>query len=407
VRAASAAASKRRGGVTAGTGEPGSPAELPGGRPPGRCRWRVLAGVVVVVAGTVTGAVVSVVRPSGGSGSGASGSANPYQTVFGTVTQGTLTSQTSVSATLGYAGSYSVFNRDQGTYTAVPEVGQVIRQGQVAYRVDGSPVVLLYGWVPAYRALSEGATGADVRQLNHDLVALGYATAAELSSYDYFNWETAAALAELQAHLGVTQTGSLSLEQAVFVPSAVRVAAVQASLGGPAGPGSPALTATSTTRQVTVNLDAAQQSYVKAGDKVTITLPDLKTTPGVITSVGTVATAGSSGKGSAGSSGSGSSGVGATIPVEVKMLHPAAAGALDHAPVQVSITTASVQNALAVPVTALLATTSGGYQVQVAGPAGHDHFVPVSLGLFDDAAGLVQVTGPGLQAGQKVVEAQS
>jgi Putative peptidoglycan binding domain len=387
VRAASAAATKKRGrGVTAGTGEPGTPAELPAGRPPGRRRWRVLAGVVVVVVVVVAGAVVSVVWPFGGSSSGGSGSANPYQTVFGTVTKGTLTSRIAVNATLGHAGAYNVINRDQGTYTAAPAVGQVIRQGQVAYRVDGSPVVLLYGRVPAYRALAEGATGADVRQLNRDLVALGYATAAELDpSSDYFSWQTAAALEELQAHLGVTQTGRLSLGQVVFLPSAIRVTAVPAS---------------STTPQVTINLDAAEQSYVKVGDGVTITLPDLQTTPGVITSVGTVATAGSPGSGSSGSSR-------ATIPVEVKMLHPATAGGLDQAPVQVSITTASVQNALAVPVTALLATTSGGYQVEVAGPTGHDHFVPVSLGLFDDAAGLVQVTGPGLQAGQKVVEAQS
>ena len=63
--------------------------------------------------------------------------------------------------------------------TWLPKVGQVVRQGQVLYRVDEAPVVLLYGATPAYRALAEGATaadvtGADVAQLNHDLVALGY-----------------------------------------------------------------------------------------------------------------------------------------------------------------------------------------------------------------------------------------
>lgn len=399
MRAASAAATRKRGrGVTAGAGEPGTPADLAGGRPPGR-RWRVLAGVVVVVA--AAGAVVIVVWPFGGSGSGGSGSASPYPAVTATVTRGTLISRTAVNATLGHAGSYDVVNRVQGTYTAVPTAGQVIRQGQVLYRVDGSPVVLLYGQVPAYRDLSEGTTGADVRQLNRDLEALGYVTGAELDpSPDYFSAETAYAVQELQAHLAVSQTGSVSLGQVAFLPSAIRVTATSASLGGLAGPGSPALTASSTTPQVTINLDAAEQSYIHTGDRVTITLPDLRATPGVVTSVGTVATAGSPGSGSSGSPG-------ATIPVDVKMLHPAAAGGLDQAPVQVSITTASVQNALALPVTALLATASGGYQVEVAGPAGHDRFMPVSLGLFDDAAGLVQVTGRGLQAGQKVVEAQT
>jgi peptidoglycan hydrolase-like protein with peptidoglycan-binding domain len=399
VSAASGPATRKH-GATAGTGEPGTPAGLAGSRPRGYRGWRVLAGVVVVVV-VVAGAVVSVVRPFGGGSPGGSGSASPYPAVFGTVTQGTLISQTSVSATLGYAGSYNVVNRDQGTYTAVPAVGQVIRQGQMLYRVDGSPVVLLYGQVPAYRDLSQGATGSDVRQLNHDLVALGYVTATELyPSLDYFSAETAYAVEELQAHLGVSQTGSVRLGQAAFLPQAIRVTAVPASLGGLAGPGSPALTASSTTPQVTIRLDAAEQSYVRVGDGVTITLPDLRKTPGVVTSVGAVATAGSPGSGSSGSPG-------ATLPVEVRMLHPAAAGGLDQAPVQVSITIASVQNVLAVPVTALLATTSGGYQVEVAGPGGHDRFVPVSLGLFDDAAGLVQVTGQGLHAGQKVVEAQT
>ena len=77
------------------------------------------------------------------------GAPGPEQAVTGTVTRGTLISQAAVNATLGYAGSYTVVNGVQGTFTALPTVGQVIRQGQVLYRVDGSPVVLLYGGVPA------------------------------------------------------------------------------------------------------------------------------------------------------------------------------------------------------------------------------------------------------------------
>ena len=79
-----------------------------------------------------------------------------------------------VSATLGYAGSWTVRGQGGGTLTRLPKAGQVTGQGQALYWVDnGSPVVLLYGRVPAWRALDEGVTGADVSQLNHDLVALG------------------------------------------------------------------------------------------------------------------------------------------------------------------------------------------------------------------------------------------
>ena len=69
---------------------------------------------------------------------------------------------------------------------------------------------------------------------------------------------------------------------------------------------------------------------------------------------------------------------------------------------QVTITTGSVQGALIVPVDALLAQAGGSYAVQVVGADGIDHLVTVTLGLFDDADGLVQVSGSGLQAGQKV-----
>ena len=70
---------------------------------------------------------------------------------------------------------------------------------------------------------------------------------------------------------------------------------------------------------------------------------------------------------------------------------------------QVGITTASVPNALVVPMTALLARSVGGYAVEVVGAHARNHLVPVSLGLFDDAEGLVQVSGSGLAAAQEVV----
>jgi multidrug efflux pump subunit AcrA (membrane-fusion protein) len=71
--------------------------------------------------------------------------------------------------------------------------------------------------------------------------------------------------------------------------------------------------------------------------------------------------------------------------------------------VTVTITTAAANNALVVPVDALLAQARGGYAVEVVDPTGVHRLVAVSLGLFDDADGLVQVTGSGLRAGQHVV----
>jgi hypothetical protein len=166
-------------------------------------------------------------------------------------------------------------------------------------------------------------------------------------------------------------------------------------------------------RQVQVALSASQQTSMAVGDKVSITLPNNRTTPGVVSSVATVATCPSS-SGSGGSRSasaapgtdtcsSGSSGSATpTISVGVTPSDPAATGRWDQAPVQVGITTASVPNALVVPVTALLARSGGGYAVEVVG-VGATRLVPISLGLFDDAQGLVQIAASGLAAGQEVV----
>ncbi|MGH3124796.1 MAG: hypothetical protein ACRDND_27755, partial [Streptosporangiaceae bacterium] len=223
---------------------------------------------------------------------------------------------------------------------------------------------------------------------------------------DYFSAETGYALGRLQLRLGLPQTGVLALGQAVFLPGAVQITALSTStvLGGPATPGTSLLAASSTTPVVTIDLDAAQQTEVKAGQPVTITLPGNQDTPGVVSSVGTVAAASPSGSTSGSSSGSsGDSGSAPTITVEVRLSDPKAAGRLSQAPVEVTITTGSVRSALVVPVDALLAQSDGRYGVEVTGARGTGHLVAVSAGLFDDADGLVQVTGPGLAAGQHVV----
>jgi hypothetical protein len=349
-----------------------------------------MAAVVVLVAVTAGVVAAGVSGVLGGSGSPAARAAGgSYQTSTAVVARRSLSSQTQVAATLGFAGSYSVAGQGSGTITWLPAAGRVIRQSGVLYRTgNASPVFLLYGRVPAWRVLSLGVHGADVRQLNTDLVKLGYVTSAELgprAGWKYFTAVTAAGLEGLQARLGLTVTGSLPLGQAVFLPAAIRVTKADVSLGSAAS--GTVLSATSARRVVTIALNADQQTEVKAGDKVSITLPDGSITPGRVSSVGKVA------------SGSGSS---ATVTVQVALRHPQAAKGLDQAPVTVAITTGSVRDVLVVPVNALLARAGGGYAVEVTGPGGH-HLVPVTPGVFDDAAGLVQVTGTRLAAGQRVV----
>jgi hypothetical protein len=379
-----------------------------------RKQW-VLAAAAVLAVATATGGVtvMSSAKPAT-----AAGRQLPVATAQ--VERRTLSATVSQAGILTYrarsdGSPYSVITQARGTYTKLPAAGQMISQGHVLYRVNDRPVVLLNGSTPAYRTLSAGASGPDVAELDADLVALGYATRAQLSpGAASFGRATTAAVMKLQAALGVTQNGALTLGQVVFEPSAVRVTSVSAQLGGSAHAGETVMQGTSTVRQVQVALSASEQTTMAVGDKVSITLPNNRTTPGVVSSVGAVATCpSSSGSGGSGSSSaapgtgtcsSGSSGSATpTITVGVTPSDPAAAGRWDEAPVQVGITTATVPNTLVVPVTALLARSGGGYAVEVVGAGARNQLVPVSLGLFDDAEGLVQVTASALAAGQRVV----
>jgi hypothetical protein len=348
--------------------------------------------MIVVVGAAIA---IGLTDPFEGSGHASGGvTDNAYPTSSATVTREDLASQTQVDGTLGYAGDYSVVDQAPGTLTSLPAVGQVIAQGQVLYEVSGQPVVLLYGSTPAYRSLSESTTstpttGADVAELNADLEALGYVTSDEVDAFGanvYSSW-TMVGVEDLQAALGETVTGTLALGQAVFLPSSARVTTVSATLGTQAGPGQTIMSASSTTRVVTVDLDASEHSEVAVGDQVTITLPNNQTAKGVVSSVGTVASSSST----------------PTITVLVSPTDPAATGSLDQAPVTVSITSATANDVLATPVDSLVALAGGGYAIEVIGAHGTHHLVAVSVGLFDDAAGMVQVSGPGLEAGQRVV----
>ncbi len=294
------------------------------------------------------------------------------------------------------------------TFTMLPAVGRVVSRGQALYAIGGQPVLLLYGSVIPSRAFVEGVpAGPEVAELNANLDALGYASAL---TGDAFTAATATAIEAFQAAHGMPATGELALGSVVFEQGPVLVTSVTPTVGANVTPG-PVLGISSTLVQVTVQLAAAEQSSVKVGDPVTITLPTDRSTGGVVSKVGTVAKAPSSNGGEGGGGGGGGEGGeegGPTIEVDVTPSEVGAIGHLDEAPVTVAITTASVASTLAVPVDALLALAGGnrvgggGYALEVVEGRAR-RLEAVSLGLFDDAEGLVQVSGREVAAGQRVV----
>jgi hypothetical protein len=336
----------------------------------------VLTGAAVLVAVAATGAVVVL---SGGEQAtavarGASASTAPVQ-------KGELSATVSQDGTLTYrarpdGSPFSAINHTRGTYTELPAAGDKVDCGDVLYRVDDKPVLLLCGTVPAYRALHVGDAGQDIRQLNRNLHVRG--------AGDAFTAKTANALKALQRRKGVHVTGALALGDAVFLPEAVRIAKVTGQLGGSALPGAQALSATSDTLHVQVNLDPAEQGQVKRADRAQITLPGNTTVTGKVDGFGRVAET---------PAGQGSSAADATISTYISLDDPGTARGLDRAPVGVQITTKGVDNALSVPVTALVGKSGGGFAVEVVRAGGRRELVAVTVGLFDTADGRVQVEG--------------
>jgi Putative peptidoglycan binding domain len=169
---------------------------------------------------------------------GSSSGASPPAKASGatTVQRRDLIATDTESGTLSYARPQTVFNRMSGTITWLPTIGQVIKPGQTLYKVNGAPVVLFNGTVPAYRDLSEGVgDGPDVQELKQNLVALGFDPSHQITINQTFDSATTAAVDRWQSALGATQTGTVTLGQAVFLPGSQRITAVDTTLGSTGG----------------------------------------------------------------------------------------------------------------------------------------------------------------------------
>ena len=357
----------------------------------------VPAGAAVLVAVAATGGVVVM---SAANQAAPAEHEPPAST--GKVERGKLSAMVSLDGTLTHrarsdGSPYSAINQAGGTYTELPDAGDKVDCGDVFYRVDDVPVLLLCGTVPAYRGLHIGDEGNDVGQLNRNLHELGYDAEAgvDVGPNDKdFTWTTEKALEELQHDKGFNETGALDIGDAVFLPNPARIAKVTGELGGSASPGAQVAQATSDTLEVQVNLDASQQGEVKKGDRAQITLPGNKSVTGKVERLGRVAQAPAGQDDTVGA---------ATIPAYISLDKPRKASGLDQAPVQVDITTEGVKSALNVPVTAIVGKSGGGFAVEVVRDGGRRELVAVELGLFDTAAGRVEVEGDLVEGDQVVV----
>lgn len=204
---------------------------------------RVSAGAAALAVAAGAGFAVRGLWPA--NARPASAAAVPVDTA--TVTRTDVASEQDVAGTLGFRGSFRVVSElPAGIVTALPAPGQVLRRGQVLCRLSGQPVFLLYGPVPAWRDFAPGMTpGPDVRELQRNLIALGFDPARQLIPDGTLGWATTAAIERWQQARGLPVTGTIALGQVAFLPGPLRMTTGATPLGATAAPGTTLLTGTS------------------------------------------------------------------------------------------------------------------------------------------------------------------
>jgi putative peptidoglycan binding protein len=337
-----------------------------------RRRRGVLAASLAAAA--VAGAVAAVAVRGG---QAATAAPAPPRVATATVVRTNLVTTALTGGTLGYAAARPVVNLVTGIYTWLPRPGALVRAGGVLYRVDDSPVTLMAGSVPAWRPFGIGMTdGPDVRQLQAGLIAGHFAGGLFTAPTGHYDLATADAAERWQAARGMTVTGAIPLGQVVFLPTAVLAGAMNVTAGEAAAAGQRPYQVTTSQRTVTVPLNPSLPPAA-VGESVTVVLPSQASVPGTISTVG---------------------------PAQLTVTPRAGTGNGVSVPVQVALAVQSARDVLAVPVSALLALAGGGYGVEVVTASGAHRLTGVNAGLF--ASGQVQVSGPGITAGTRVVVAQ-
>jgi peptidoglycan hydrolase-like protein with peptidoglycan-binding domain len=378
-------------------------------------RSRRLAAAVALAAGLLAVVGGGLAVTSGGS------DADAQRASIGTgtteIVRQDLVETQSADGTLGYADERTVMTTGSGTVTWLPEVGSVVKTDQRLFQVDGENVYLLDGTVPAWRTLEPGLTGEDVRQLERNLRRLGHDPDHEIDVDRTWDAGTTAAVQRWQDTKGIEKTGEVALGRIVFEPGDRRIAELSVTLGGATAGGtgstdgaagatasgsttgdaaSPsAIMATTATRKiVSVDLETAYADMARVGAKVSIELPSGDNVTGRVSAVGKVATL---------PEGEDVDSSDATVEVTIRFRGKDRTSGLDQAPVDVEFERSRAKDVLAVPVTALMAQSGGGFAVEVRERGGR-RIVPVETGLY--TSGYVEIKGDGLRAGTAVTNAE-
>lgn len=299
------------------------------------------------------------------------------------VTNETVGRVLNLNVTVAQSRRLVATNRLAGVVTAVDSSSEA-QVGTQLYAVAGVPVMAVQGAVPFYRALAEGASGADVTQLNAALSALGYGTVSGAK----FSSATTTALKAWQKAANSPVTGTLALGEAVAfpkLPAALLLDDNVLQVGAELSGGEKVVFAPAGTPTFTLDLNPDQARMVPDGSTVNITFDSL-TWPAIITT-GTI------GEGGARKLALTAPDGGPVCASECSRLGGAAERYLPSKVMVVPPTTGP-----AVPIAAITTDASGKASVRVIADDGTSRDVPVTVKASQDGVAVVD----GLTVGQKV-----
>jgi hypothetical protein len=272
------------------------------------------------------------------------------------------------------------------TLTSVLDVGATADRGTVLYTADEQPVVALIGDLPAWRTLEQGVDdGPDVRQLEENLVELGYGAGLDVD--ETFTASTADVVDAWETDLGRAAPDSVvTIGDIVFLTASGDVLGHEAAVGRHARRRSPVLTIGSEQRIVVAKVDATSALAPSGrgwapGSTVELEWADTTTTEGTVFGTGRDVTDGQ-----------------VELIVAVGTGDAGAGERRSGAEATVTLVGARRDGVVAVPVAGVV-DDGGSPAVRLVQADGRDHVVQVETGLVAD--GWVEITA-GLDAGDEI-----
>ena len=245
--------------------------------------------------------------------------------------------------------------------------------------------------------------GEDVKQLELNLVSLGYGDLESLRVDEDYDTATADSIKRMQGDLGLVQTGRIAIGDVVFLPGKAVVESSSSfpSAGVSVNSGSTLVSLIPTERiettivrngniatsreslqRVNTSIEVADRGLIEVGSALRIELPDQRVVSGTVREIGSIAVWPPGGQ-------AGNPLLEVSAAIDGKTSLHEWTGAI----VTVSITQTLADNVLAAPIPSLLALLGGGYALEVL-EGESTRLVPIETGVYDD--GWVEVNGTGL-----------